>query len=121
MPDTPVKPDRASVRARILASRAPKSEVIMFFGEQIELRQPTLGAVLDSQTKEDRRGAMIDLIIERAYIPGTDELVFELADSDTLRALPFGADWIRVNKAMEALSEVNFLDNENDLSAGQLN
>ena len=121
MTDTPAKPDRASIRARILASRAPKSEVVLFFGENIELRQPTLGAVLDSQTKEDRRGAMIDLIIERAYIPGTDTLVFELADADTLRELPFGADWIRVNKAMESLSEVNFLDKGTDSNVGQLN
>lgn len=102
---------RDSIRAAILGTtHKVKSKTIQFFGAKIEIRQPTLGAVLDAQDNENRQHAVIDYLLERAYVPDTDSRVFEDTDVDTLRALPFGEDFIRVNETIQELSDVNFLD-----------
>lgn len=113
---------RDAVRAKILGtSHKPKSRTVPFFGTEIELRQPTLGEVLAQQNTEDRKSVLIQLLISRAYIPGTDTRVFDDADADGLATLPFGQDFIRVNQALEALSEVNFLDKSPASDVTQVN
>lgn len=111
---TELKPTRDTLRSKILGtSHKMKSRLIMFFGAQIEIRQPSLGAILDAQEKEDRQAAVIDYLLERTYVPGTDEKVFDDTDVETLRDLPFGEDFIRVTEAIQELSDVNFLDKPN--------
>ena len=51
---------------------------------------------------------MINTLVGYAYIPGTDEKIFEDADAASLKQLPFGADLQRIMKALETLTEVNF-------------
>ncbi len=111
MADTAARsPNRAELRATILKSRKPNSRVVTFFEGQIELRQPVLGDIITAQESEDRESAIIDVLVKYAYVPGTEEKVFEDADSDMLKTLPFGKDFLAVSKAFEELSEVNFLD-----------
>jgi len=101
---------RDLLRSTIFSTKQPKSKVIEFFGAQIELRQPLLGEIIDAQTEENRQKALTDVLVRQAFIPGTDEHIFEDADHDGLRQLPFGADFVRLSEAIQELSEVNFLD-----------
>jgi hypothetical protein len=102
-------PSRDSIRAAILGTEhKPKTKVIEFFGQQVELRQGTLGDILEARESEDRQGAVIRVLTERAFIPNTDVRIFEESDAEVLKKLPFGPDFIRVSNALEELTDVNF-------------
>ena len=101
---------RNAIRAQIFAARELKKIEVEFFGAQIEMRQMQLSDILTVQNNEDRESGIVDMLIKYAYVPGTDEKVFEDADADAFKKLPFGADFQRLSKAMEELTEVNFLD-----------
>lgn len=101
---------RAQARARIFASKKLRSERFDFFGIEVELRQPTFGAVMDVQANKDREAGIIQTLVDQAYVPGTNEKLFEPADVDQFLEMPFGADFIRVTEALEKLTEVNFRD-----------
>lgn len=100
---------RDELRAKLLATKRPKTIPVEFFGEKIELRQPTLGDILKARDNEDRTAAVVNILVSYAYIPGTDEKIFESGDSESLLAMPFGGDFIEVTKALETLTAVNFL------------
>lgn len=101
---------RGEARAKIFASKQRKTEIIEFQDVMLELRQPLLGDILKAQGSENREAAVIETLVNYAYLPGTDEKVFEDTDKEGLLAMPFGADFIRVSQALERLTEVNFLD-----------
>jgi len=107
--ETPAPKSRDEIRAQVFSSaHKVKSEQILFFGSIIEIRQPTLGGIIDARSKADGNVAIVDTLVERAYVPGTDTKVFEETDADGLKAMPFGADFIRVTEALTRLTEVNF-------------
>jgi len=110
---------RDELRAKIFAESKLNVIPVKFFGVTIELRQPQLQDILGAQSKDDREAAVIETLIQYAFIPGTDEKVFENADAAGLKAKPFGADFLRVSKALEDLTEVNFLDKPSSLSVDQ--
>lgn len=102
---------RDQIRAKVFSGEnKPKREQVEFFGTTIELRQPTLAQVIEAQASEDRESAVIDMLVNRAFVPETDEHVFEDTDAAGLKALPFGPDFIRVSNAFEKMSDVNFRD-----------
>jgi hypothetical protein len=103
---------RDEMRAKLLATKRPKSVPVDFFGETIELRQPTLGDILKARDNTDRTAAVIDILVSYSYIPETDEKIFESGDADALLSMPFGGDFIAVTKALETLTAVNFLGDE---------
>lgn len=105
---------RERIRAEVFKSRKPASKVITFMGEKIELRQPTLGSIIDASNQENRQAGIIDTLVNYAFVPGTDELVFEETDAPSFKAMPFGADFQRVAKTLEEITEVNFLDQKTD-------
>lgn len=93
-----------SIRERIFASKNKtyKSRLVQFFGETIEIRQPTLGDILDSVNGDNagdaaKQGIMV--LLRYAYAPGTNDRVFDEADEESLLSLPFGEDFNRVVKA----------------------
>ena len=61
---------RDEIRAAIFGGEKSKIQkrIIPFFGADIELRQPTLGSILLAQKNEDREAAVIDTLVENAYI-----------------------------------------------------
>lgn len=104
----PYVPTRAELRSKLLSTKQLKKEEVEFFGTKIELRQSTFGDLLKAQSQEDRQSVIIEALLNQAYVPGTDERIFEVGDIETLKTLPFGADFLRVNAALERLTEVNF-------------
>lgn len=85
----------------------PESKVIKMFGVDLELRQPSLGAIMKSRDETDQVTRAIDMIIEYAYVPGTDDHVFEFTDRDVIKNWPFGKDLTRLNAAIAELTGVD--------------
>jgi hypothetical protein len=101
---------RDAIRSAIFSDKKVAVEKIMFFGQEIELRQPILRQILAVQATEDRESVIVDTLIKYAFVPGTEEKVFEDGDAEQLLALPFGKDMLRVSTALTKLTDVDFLD-----------
>ena len=85
----------------------PDSRIIMMFGVELELRQPNLGAIMKAREETDQATRAVDMIIEYAFVPGTDDHVFEMTDRDTIKNWPFGPDLTRLNAAIAELTGVD--------------
>ena len=103
---------RDSARAAIFAARKAAVREITFFGVPIEIRQPYLEDILNSQTySEDSAGSVsiiIDILVKYAYLPDSDTHIFEVTDADMIKKMPFGEDFQAVMKAFQELSGINF-------------
>ena len=98
----PATTPRDSIRAKIFAAK-PKSELLEdFYGTTIEIRQPSLEVALEARNTEQTE-YLYSVLVDYAFVPGTNERVFELADVEAIRALPFGDEMTRL------LSTVNRL------------
>ena len=117
----PIEVTRQSIRDALLG-HAPKPEVelLVLFGVELELRQPTLGAILDAQDTEDTKTRSADMIIQFACVPGTDERVFEPADREMILNWPFGDDLMALQRAITKLSGVDVGDAEEALQTDPL-
>jgi hypothetical protein len=93
--------NRVNIRNKIFAAK-PESRPVDFFGTKIELRQPTLGIILEMRANRIEDSAL-NMLLTYAYVPGTDEKVFEPADEESLRQLPFGPDMQRLTSAVNEL------------------
>lgn len=104
---------RSALRDAIFSSDRTKPQVrtVTFFGEELEIRQPDLRTILSisSSSAENRQMAIVDMIIAYAFVPGTNERVFEEPDKDSLLGLPFGNDYSELQKAISELTNVNVL------------
>lgn len=103
---------RDEVRTRIFTSKGFKSECVELFGADIEIRQPSLGDILEYQENLDRKTGLMLLLTGYCYIPGTNEKVFEAADADGILNMPFGDDIVRLNKAIENLTSIDIAGEE---------
>ncbi len=104
-----VKLVEKTLRERIFESAKPKSKVIEFFGQKVELRQPSTKRVLELRRLDvDNPGqAAAEMVINYVYIPGTKDLVFESTDIDLILGMPFGEDMSRMNQAIAELTNIN--------------
>lgn len=98
---------RDLIRGTVLKSRTAKTIKCRFFDADIEVRQPSLGEILATEEQSSKQDQAVSMIIKYCYVPGTDDKVFEEADREVLLSLPFGEDFIRVQKAIAQLSSVN--------------
>lgn len=76
---------RNDIRGSILAAVKGPTKVVTFNGVEIEFRHLTIDQLTEINSKEGNR--LVNMIIATAYIPGTDELVFEAGDAETLKNL----------------------------------
>jgi hypothetical protein len=95
--------DRKSIRDKIFSAK-PESQLIEAFGTTFELRQPSLAVVLDTQQKEDRKEQVAAMLVQFAYVPGTNEKVFEEGDLDEIINLPFNSDMQKIQNAIADLT-----------------
>ncbi len=94
---------------KALLGTAPKAEskIIKMFGVDLEIRQPSLGSIMAAREENDQAIRAVDMIIEYAYVPGTDDHVFEMTDRDVIKNWPFGKDLTRLNAAIAELTGVD--------------
>jgi hypothetical protein len=72
-----------------------------------------------AQETEDPAERVADMIIHYAYVPGTDEKIFEPGDRDTIIQWPFGEDLQLLQGAITELTGVN-MDKAEKQSANEL-
>ncbi len=103
-----VAPTRDEMRGRLLGSETkPQSEMITLFGVEVELRQPTFASMLDLREIADTKTRTIEMIVQYAFVPDTDEHVFEDTDRDIILGWPFGEDVLEVQNAIARLSGID--------------
>lgn len=101
-----IKSMRDDIRGKIFSTKQKKI-LTSFNGAQIELRQPNLKTVLENLDNADRKNTVVTILIDYAYVPGTDERIFEDTDFDSIMELPFGSDFMEVSEAIDKLTNLN--------------
>lgn len=116
IPAKPVPISRDALRARIFAAenKRGKSTIVEFFGTDIELREPSVGDIqrLGERLNDEKSIGFVQILIDYAYVPGTDDKAFEEGDMETLSQLTFGADVQRVLEAVEGFTNLSIKDAE---------
>lgn len=102
---------KAELRASIFDSKNKKraSKLLNLFGEEVELRQPTLSQItkLGKASENSKISPLVQIMVEYLYVPGTDENVFEMSDAEALMSLPTGKWLSDFNKAVEEMTGVD--------------
>jgi len=114
-------PTRDEIRAKLLGKTPlAESKLITLFGMELELRQPTLEAILRARDVGDDATRAVDMIIEYAFVPGTDEHVFENSDREMMLRWPFGKDLTSLNEAIADLTGVDVAGAVEDMKSDPL-
>lgn len=102
-------PSRDQIRSKLFGKKHLKSRVIEIFGTQVEVRQPSIGQILEMQDvqSDKQQNQMVRMLIQHCYVPGTNEKVFDDADADSILEWPFD-DWF--NKFNDAITELTSID-----------
>lgn len=112
---------RNELRAALIGKKhAPNSEVVTLFGVEIEVRQPTLASILAARTEDDERKRTTDVFLNYAYVPGTDELIFEEGDRETILNWPFTDELMDVQLVIAKLTGVDLGVAEEEMAADPL-
>ncbi len=112
---------RKELRAAIIGTKhAPDSETTMLFGCEIELRQPTLAAILAAREDDDEQKRITDVFLNYAYVPGTDELIFEEGDRQVILNWPFTKELLAVQTLIGKLTGIDLGDAEEVLGKDPL-
>jgi hypothetical protein len=102
--------NREDIRNKIFNTTVRCNSVqVDFFGTQIEIRQPTVGRMqkMMDERSEGNKFSMAHYLIEYAYMPGEDVKVFEPGDVDSIMALPYNEDMIRVAETITKLTTLD--------------
>jgi len=108
---------RDDIRGKIFSGSRIESEILDVFGTQIELRPPTLGALMDAQDAKDTKTSVALMIIRYSYVPDTSIQVFEEADIDSVLDLRFGEDLRKMQAAITRLSGVDMEQAKKDIES----
>ena len=109
---TDVDAARAKLREGFFSdeNRKVKSvDVELFNGVVVELKQPTIGEVskLARANKGETDLAIVNLLVQYCFVPGTKTKVFEPGDEDRILTMPSGPWLERLTKAIQELSGVD--------------
>ena len=107
MSDTTVL-TRDEIRAALVGKRHEgKTRPITLFGVDVELRQPTFKSIMEARTEDDQGRRAVDMIIKYAYVPGTDERIFEEGDVPMIEEWPFGEDLVNLQNAIVEMTGID--------------
>ncbi len=107
---------RNALRKKLIGDRhVPDSKIVTLFDCEIELRQPSLAAILDARQDADESTRTTDVFLKYAYVPGTDEHIFEEADRETILNWPFNEELMNVQTTIAELTGINLADAEEDM------
>lgn len=104
--------NKNDIRAAIFAdeNRKPGRKVITLFGQEVEIRQPTLAQITKlgkASAANDKIPPIVRIMIEYIYVPGTEDKIFDIADAEQLATMPSGKWLSDLNKAIEELTGVD--------------
>lgn len=93
---------RNKLRAKVLSERLKSFTVTLEDGVQVEVRQTTVGQMLNTIEEQDLKKRMVRILIESCYVPETGEKLFDMEDADVLTDMPAGGYY---QKLMDAVNE----------------
>lgn len=103
-----VQMTRDQIRAELVGKKhAARTEITTLFGVEIELRQPTLGSIIDAKEDADAQTRTVDVFVKYAYVPGTDERIFEDTDKAAILNWPFSDELLKVQEKIGELSGID--------------
>lgn len=105
-------PDRDEIRKQLFAKKERKTVLLTLWDTEIELRQPTVGEMLDQSQETDQRVMISSFLIRQSYIPGTNEKVFDDADEDGILNWPYGKWVADITEALRELTDLEIEDAE---------
>lgn len=79
---------RDLLRSKIFSEKVKVTLIKLDDGQEIEVRQPSVGLLLDVVSIEDLKSRMAQMLIASCFVPGTEQKVFDDADKDILMGLP---------------------------------
>jgi hypothetical protein len=99
---------REVLRDTILSAK-PKSVIVEVFGQRIELRQPSIKEIIEFQSAAEGRTVIsaTEMIVQYAFMPGTNQRVFEPGDAEALAEIPFSKDVQRLQQALGGLTDLD--------------
>ena len=106
--------DRTTIRTAIFAGKA-KTLKVNAFGVKLEMRQPSMGEILDLQDLPDQKSRVVASLVRYCYVPGTKEKVFDEADKDSILALPFDENFTKINDAIAKLTGIDLEEEKGNL------
>lgn len=83
-------PNRDDYRGKILAGVKGPTKILTFNGMDVEFHHLTIDQLDVINDKEGNR--LVNMIIATAYIPGTNEKIFEAGDAETLKGLTWSPE-----------------------------
>lgn len=86
--------------------------MITLWDTEIELRQPTIGEMLDQSQETDQRVMISSFLIRQAYVPGTREKVFDDADEKGIMNWPYGKWVTDITEALRELTDLEIEEQE---------
>ena len=112
---------RDEIRA-VLLGKTPlaKTKLITIYGVEVELRQPTLASIMTTREIEKPEVRATEMIIKYAYVPGTDDHVFENTDREAILKWPFGEDLLTLQQAITDLTGLDIDAAKEDLEENPL-
>ncbi len=114
-------PTRDEIRSKLLGNEVkPEFELITVFDTEIELRQPTFRDLMKVREIADTATRSVEMIVQYAFVPGTDERIFEAGDRETILNWPFGADLVKVNTSIANLTGIDIEAIEEELDKDPL-
>lgn len=106
-----------AIRSGILGSKKGKTKEVDMFGHKVEVRQPTVGQLLEMESNEDKKSALVNMLVTYCYMPNSDQHIFTKEDAGELMALPAG-EWLTgFNNAIAELTDVDTKEAEKNLEA----
>ena len=113
-----VPPTRDELRAILIGNKVkPEFELITIFGVEVEFRQPSFGDLMKVREIGDEGTRAVEMIIQYAYVPGTNDRVFEDSDRDIILGWPFGKDLVKVNSVIAKLTGIDIEAIEEELES----
>lgn len=94
------KAARDAIRSRVFSEKRKVQLVALDDGVQIEVRQTSVGEMLDTVAVEDNKQRLVRLLIAACYVPGTEEKVFEDTDAELIMSMPSGGYYQRLLDAI---------------------
>ena len=75
---------------------------------------------MEAREEESEVKRAVDMIIKYAYVPDTNEPVFESTDADLILKWPFGVDLMKLQMAIVKLTGIDIADAEAQLEKSPL-
>lgn len=106
---------RDDIRTAIFSGRHAKTLPVKAFGIDLEMRQPSLGDILDLQELPSAKERVVTSLINYCYVPGTKEKVFDAADKDSILLLPYDDNFTAIQNAIVELTGIDIEDEKGNL------